>query len=220
VRAYKRGLEVEPENVELLNSLGFALFQQGKSEEAVDALERALKVDPKHWKAHNNMALASIDLGELEMAEAHYRDSLAIEPQPAIYNDLGFVLERQGLSDEAVEMYRKSVEIDPESAPANYNLAAALARSGEFAEAELHFRAALAMVPNTQSYTGLGIVLLQQGRAEEAMASLRDAIAADPKNAAAHQELAKVLVSLGRMDEALREQELAQSLEASRGSER
>ncbi len=47
VRAYRRGLEVEPENVELLNSLGFALFQQGKSQEAVAALEKALEVGPE-----------------------------------------------------------------------------------------------------------------------------------------------------------------------------
>ena len=122
VRAYERGLAVEPENVELLNSLGFALFQQGKSQEAVAALEKALAVDPKHWKAHNNLALAAIDLGELEVAEAHYRESLAIEPQPAIYNDLGFVLEREGLTEEAVELYRKALELDPESASAHYNL--------------------------------------------------------------------------------------------------
>ena len=79
VRSYRRGLEIEPENVELLNAMGFSLFQQGKSAEAVVAFEKALEVDPKHWKAHNNMALASIDLGELELAEAHYRESLAIE---------------------------------------------------------------------------------------------------------------------------------------------
>ena len=102
VKAYERGLAVEPLNVELLNSLGFALFQQGKSQEAVVALEKALAVDPKHWKSHNNLALAAIDLGELEVAEAHFRESLAIKPQPAIYNDLGFVLERQGLTEEAV----------------------------------------------------------------------------------------------------------------------
>ena len=79
VRIYERGLAVEPGNVELLNALGFSLFQQGKSKEAVVALEKAIAVDPKHWKAHNNMALASIDLGELEVAEAHYRESLAIK---------------------------------------------------------------------------------------------------------------------------------------------
>jgi Flp pilus assembly protein TadD len=164
VRAYDRGLAVEPENVELLNANGFALFQQDKSDEAVLALEKAIEVDPKHWKAHNNMALASVDLGEFELAEAHYRESLAIEPQPAIYNDLGFVLERQGLPFEAVEMYRKSLELDPESIAAHFNLASSLARSGEFEEAELHFRAVLEKEPSSQAYTGLGIVLWEQGK--------------------------------------------------------
>ena len=67
VRAYERGLAVEPGNVELLNALGFSLFQQGKSKDAVVALEKAIAIDPKHWKSHNNLALASIDLGELEV---------------------------------------------------------------------------------------------------------------------------------------------------------
>ena len=202
VKAYERGLEVEPENVELLNSMGFALFQQGKSEEAVGALEKALAVDPKHWKAHNNMALASIDIGELEIAEAHYRESLAIEPQPAIYNDLGFVLERQGLPFEAVDMYRKSLELDPESPTAHYNLAASLARSGEFAEAEPHFRAALEIDPSTQAYTGLGIVLWQQGLADEAIASLQSAIKTDPNNASAYDQLGTIQVQQGKLEEA------------------
>ena len=202
VRSYRRGLEVEPENPELLNALGFSLFQQGKSQEAVAAFEKALAADPKHWKAHNNMALASIDLGELEEAEAHYRESLAIEPQPAIYSDLGFVLERQGMTEEANELYRKSLELDPESAAAHYNLAASLARRGEFTVAERHFRAALAKNPNAQTYTGLGIVLGQQGRADEAIASLRDAIEADPKYPAAYDQLATILVEQGRLEEA------------------
>jgi tetratricopeptide (TPR) repeat protein len=202
VRIYERGLKVAPDNVELLNSLGFALFQQGKSEEAIVALEKALAVDPKHWKAHNNMALAAIDLGELELAEAHYRESLAIEPQPAIYNDLGYVLESEGLPHEAAEMYRKSLELDPESATAQYNLAASLAKSGEFAEAEPHFRAALAKNPNTQAYTGLGVVLLRQDRVNEAIASLREAIKADPTNAAAYDPLAAILVQQGKLEDA------------------
>ncbi len=202
VRAYDRGLDVEPENVELLNAKGFALFQQGKSEEAVVALEKALEVDPKHWKSHNNMALASIDIGELELAEAHYRESLTIEPQPAIYNDLGFVLERQGLSYEAVEMYRKSLELDPESETAQFNLAASLARSGEFAEAETYFRKVLANDPSSKAYSGLGIVLLQQGRVDEAIASLRKAIEVDPGNAVPYDQLGSILVQQGKLEEA------------------
>jgi Flp pilus assembly protein TadD len=169
VRIYQRGLAVEPDNVELLNSLGFALFQQGNSKEAIVALEKALAVDPKHWKAHNNLALAAIDVGELEVAEAHYRESLAIKPQPAIYNDLGFVLERQGLTDEAVEAYRKSLKLDPKSASAHYNLGASLARSGKFAEAERHLRSSIAADPkNAVAHQALAQVLESLGRTDEA----------------------------------------------------
>jgi len=169
VKAYERGLAVEPDNVELLNSLGFALFQQGKSKEAVVALEKALAVDPKHWKSHNNLALAAIDVGELELAEAHYRESLAIKPQPAIYNDLGFVLERQGLNEEAAEAYRKAVKLDPESVSANYNLGSSLARSGKFTEAESHLRAAIETDPkHAAAHQALAQVLESLGRTDEA----------------------------------------------------
>jgi tetratricopeptide (TPR) repeat protein len=180
VKAYERGLAVEPRNVELLNSLGFALFQQGKSKEAVAALEKALEVDPKHWKAHNNLALAAIDIGELEVAEAHYRESLAIKPQPAIYNDLGFVLEREGLHEEAVEAYRKAVKLDPDSASANYNLGSFLARSGKFAEAERHLRAAIEADPtNAAAHQALAQVLESLGRTDEARGEIEATKALD-----------------------------------------
>jgi tetratricopeptide (TPR) repeat protein len=193
VRAYERGLAVEPDNVELLNSLGFALFQQGKSQDAMVALEKAVAADPKHWKSHNNLALAAIDLGEFETAEAHYRESLAIQPQPAIYNDLGVVLERQGLSDEATRAYRKAIELDPKSASAQFNLGASLARSQEFVEAERRFRRALALQPDARTYTALAVVVSQQGRADEAVALLKKALEADATYAPARDRLAEIL---------------------------
>jgi tetratricopeptide (TPR) repeat protein len=202
VEAYRRGLEAEPENVELLNAMGFALFQQGKSDEAIVALEQALAIDPKHSKAHNNMALAAIDLGELEIAEVHYRESLAIEPQAAIYSDLGFVLERQGMAEDAADAYRKALELDPELHSARYNLGATLARSGEYEEAEGHLKAALANDPNTQTYTALGVVQWQQGRTEDGIASLEAAIVANPKNAAPYDYLGTIYVEQGRLEDA------------------
>lgn len=199
VKAYDRGLAVEPENVELLNAKGFALFQQGKSEQAVVSLQQAIDLDPMHWKSHNNMALASVDLGELEVAEAHYRESLAIEPQAAIYNDLGFVLTRQGLHFEAEEMYRESLELDPESATTHYNLGALVAGRGELAEAEAHFRASIEIEPTSRAYTALGLTLSrQQDRDEESIASLRKAVELDPGNQEARRLLAQARGSAGK----------------------
>ena len=202
VVSYRKGLAVEPENVELLNSMGFALFQQGKSNEAIIALEKALKVDPKHFKSHNNMALASIDIGEFELAEAHYRESLAIEPQSTIYNDLGYVLERQGLSEDAIEAYGDALKLDPESATSHFNLATHLARNKEYSEAENHLLAALKTQPNSKVYTGLGAVLWQQGRAEEAITNLQTAIQKDPKFTGASNTLGKIFMEQGKLEEA------------------
>ena len=98
--------------------------------------------------------------------------------------------------------YRKALELDPESAAAHYNLGASLARSGRFAEAESHLRAALEKNPNTQTYTALGIVLWQQGRVDEAIANLRAAIEADPNNAAAYDQLGTILIQQGKLEEA------------------
>ena len=202
VKSYLKGLEAEPENVELLNSMGFALFQQGKSEEAVASLEKALKIDPKHYKAHNNMALASIDMGEVELAEIHYRESLSIEPQASIYNDLGYVLERQGMVDEAVEAYQNALAIDPNSATSHFNLATHLAREQKYVEAESHLRKALNTQPDAKVYAGLGAVLWQQGRADEAIENLQIAILEDPASAAASDSLGKILMAQGKLEQA------------------
>ena len=168
VRLYQRGLEIEPDNVELLNAMGFALFQQGKSQEAVAELEKAVAIDPKHVKARNNLALAAIDAGELELAEAHYRESLAIKPDPAIYNDLGFVLERMGMSEDAEAAYRKALALNPKSSAANYNLGASLVRQGRTDEAIVRFKAALEADPkNTAAQQALAQALIGGGRTGE-----------------------------------------------------
>ncbi|MCH2187725.1 tetratricopeptide repeat protein [Myxococcota bacterium] len=215
IRAYRQGLESEPQNPELLNSLGFSLFQMGRSEEAIEALEGAVEADPTHWKAHNNLALASVDLGELELAEAHYRESLALQPQPAIYNDLGFVLERLGMADEAQEMYRASLKLAPEASGTHYNLGASLARRGNDTEAEAHFRRALALSPSFQAHIGIAVVLRRQGQPDEAIQHLRDAMRIDPSQSIAYEQLGDLLREQGRFKEAVEQYRQANRLQPS-----
>ena len=217
IRAYRRGLESEPKNPELLNSLGFSLFQLGRSEEAIETLEAAVEVDPTHWKAHNNLALASVDLGELELAEAHYRESLALEPQPAIYNDLGFVLERLGMPDDAQEMYRASLALTPEASRTHYNLAASLARSGDDVEAEKHFAQALSLSPSFQAHIGMAVILRRRGQTEEAIRHLRDAIRIEPSESVAYEQLGDLFRDQGRFKEAAEQYRQANRLKPSVG---
>ena len=100
-------------------------------------------------------------------------------------------------------MYRKSLELDPASASAHYNLAASLVRSGELAEAERHFRAALAQKPSAPdlhrprrsscgsraAWTKPSPVCTTRSRPTR-------------KHPAAYDQLGTILVEQGRLDEA------------------
>jgi TolB-like protein/Tfp pilus assembly protein PilF len=55
---FRHGLEVAPENVDLLRNLGYADRELGKSEEALVALRRTADLDPRSWQ--NQLGLAEI----------------------------------------------------------------------------------------------------------------------------------------------------------------
>src|SRR5262249_54044557 len=112
-RAYRRGLEIAPDDAELRNALGWTLFQCGRPAEAVTEYERALAANPNHVKSHNNLALALVELGRLEEAARHFQSSLALEPRAEIYSDLGFAMARLGKLEEARADYQKALALDP-----------------------------------------------------------------------------------------------------------
>lgn len=201
-RAYRRGLEVAPENAELRNALGWVLFQDGRTQEAVVEYKRAVAADPKHAKAHNNLALALVELGQLDEAATHFSASLAIEPKPEIYSDLGFVLARLGRTQDADAQYKKALALDPNCPSAHFNMAVAAVQSGDLAAAESHYRQALPGRPTAETHNGLGFVLARQGRADEAIAEYQKAISVDPKFAPAYNNLAEALARQGKLDDA------------------
>jgi Flp pilus assembly protein TadD len=201
-RAYRRGLEIAPEDPELRNALGWTLFQDGRTADALPEYRRALAANPSNAKAHNNLALVLIELGQLDEAAKHFAASLESEPKAEIYSDLGFTLAQLGRSAEALENYKKALELDANCASAHINLAVTLVQSGNFAEAESHYRRALSGRSTAETHNGLGYVIGRQGRTDEAVAEFRKAIELDPKYAPACNNLAEVLVRQGKLEEA------------------
>jgi Flp pilus assembly protein TadD len=201
-RAFRRGIELVPNDAELHNSLGWTLFQDGRSEEAVEEYERALAVNPKNAKAHNNMALALVELGRLDDAASHFTASLAVEPKPEIYSDLGFTLARLGKTKEALADYQKALALDPNCPSAHLNLAVTSLQAGNLDDAGAHYRKALAAKPTAEAHNGLGFVLARQGRTDEAVGEFQKAVDANPKFVPAYNNLAEALVGQGKLEEA------------------
>src|SRR5262245_46196898 len=201
-RAYKRGLEMVPDDAELRNALGWTLFQEGNTADAVVEYRRALKTNPLSAKVHNNLALALVELGQLDEAASHFSRSLELDPKAEIYSDLGFTMARLGKPEVALANYQKALELDPNCASAHANMAVSYAQAGQLDEAESHYRKALAGQPTAETHNGLGYVLARQDRTDDAIAEFHKAIDANPKFAPAYNNLAEALVKPGKLEEA------------------
>ena len=219
-RAFRRGLELAPNDAEMHNSLGWTLFQDGRSQEAAAEYERSLAIDPRQAKAHNNLALALVELGRIDAAATHFKASLDLDPRAEIYSDLGFAMARLGRTDEALANYRKALDLDPNCASAHLNLAVVSVQAGDLGAAESHYRAALPGRPTAEVHNGLGFVLVRQDRADDAFAEFRRAIEIDPRYVPAYNNLAEALAARGELEEAERFYARSLELKPSPGVER
>jgi tetratricopeptide (TPR) repeat protein len=111
---------------------------------------------------------------------------------------------RAGRLDQADELYRQVIEIQPNEADAQHLLAVLAHQRGQYDVAERLARRAIAArgQPVAEFSNTLGNALAAQGRAAEAVPCFEEAIRLHPDDASAHKNLADVLGVLDRLDEA------------------
>lgn len=92
----------------------------------------------------------------------------------------------------------------PEAPEAHHLLAMLALGDARYAEAVVHFEAALRGAPDSPDLqTNLGVALAQLGREAEARARLEEALRDDPGHPEAHSALGALLARAGRLDEAI-----------------
>jgi Flp pilus assembly protein TadD len=185
--------------------LGEAQQAQGRTAEALTALQCAVRLRPRqpYWLIRLGAALA--DAGKLDEAVTTLRQALALEPGLAdAHYQLGVVLARQGQAEQAITSYQEAARLQPQHVEALTNLGVLLAQQKRLPEAVDTLRRAVAIRPTfAKAHHNLGVALAEQGKLVEAADSLRRALEHQPDYAEAHFNLANTLRDLGRRDEAL-----------------
>ena len=147
------------EDVEALNGLGVAYGDAGRQADAVRTFKRILVLDPTNGLAFQNLsaialqqALATKSAAEresgLHAAEADARQAIEADPAlPDAYTTLGVVLSTTGRKTEAIDAWKKAVDLDADQFNALYNLWSELLSAGRRDEAILYGRRFVATAP-------------------------------------------------------------------------
>lgn len=142
IEKYRAAVEINPNNFEALNNLGFSLCQMDQFDEAIEINCRAIRLNPSVPGAYYHLGLALDRSGRTHEAVPEYREAIKLDPDLVeALNDLAWVLaansdDQLRNGDEAVRLSQHACELTHYERPLLIGtLAAAYAEAGRFSDA-------------------------------------------------------------------------------------
>ena len=143
---------------------------------SISLWEHALKATKNNSTAHYNLATALAEKGRFEEAAEHCQAAIQLRkiPKPEMLYNMGSIYNNLGYYTEAMEVYARTIKIDPNYADSYVGLANTLGKIGRHAEAEQACKLAIKIKPDfAEAYATLGAAYISQGRWAEAIEALQ-----------------------------------------------
>jgi tetratricopeptide (TPR) repeat protein len=171
------------------------------------ATDKALALDDQLGEAYSALAGIKLEMDDLEGAEAASQRALELNPNYATAHlDYGTILMSNNLGrpEEALELFKKAVELDPLSTAAINYVGYSLLTLGRFEEALPWWEKALEIDPaDAMSHMGIGDYYhLALGQLDEATVWYAKALSLDPRNSFIYPSMGWLLLDLGDPDHA------------------
>jgi Flp pilus assembly protein TadD len=185
---------------------GSVMMQQGRYEAAIEAFERADKISPNNATVHNMLGLCSLKMRALDDALASFDRALLIIPS---FTD---ARNNRGVTYLAMGQYHLA-EVDfiavlgdstyPHRKQVHFNLGLTYLQRGQLGAAEDSFRKAIVLPnPVVEGYIKLAAIAQRRGRMETAEDLLIEAQLNFPERLDLSFELGKLLMIMGREEDA------------------
>lgn len=172
---------------------GRQLERAGKLAEARDAYQRLIVKYPERHEPYHRLGVVADRQKRYREAVALYSQAVALNPDPEIFNDLGYCYYLQGQLDKAESALLKAVSMKPANARFRNNLAMVYGHQGRYDEAMEQFRRGGS---EADAFYNMAFILAARDDVQGAKNCLMLAQAADPM----HEKAREALVSFQEAD--------------------
>jgi tetratricopeptide (TPR) repeat protein len=204
------GLTVEPALCEAV--LGH--MRSGRYLDAQLSCHRTLEAYPEHPELLHLMALVCLNAKQFDHAVEWASRAIRNDPKPAYLTTLGTALLHLRRHDDALKVFDKAVQLEPDDPGLWSNLGEALIEAGRLADALACFSRALQIDPDhSNAAYKSGMLLREQGRLDQALACFDTCDRLQADHAPTLHLRALVLDALGRFEESLRDNRRANELD-------
>jgi superkiller protein 3 len=181
-QAYRRVLELSPNDLDALNNLGLLLFRAKKYEEATVLFDKLAGLNPSSISAKVNLGSAAVNAGQTGKAVAAWKEVIKAEPgRTPIRLQLANALWELGDVEGARYHYLQILGRDKNHPEALNGIGLSHLRAGKLPQAEAAFRSAIEAKPTyVAAHNNLAITLERMGQRAEAIKILEKALKIAP----------------------------------------
>jgi Tfp pilus assembly protein PilF len=204
-RSMRKATHLAPWRADLHSALGIVEYERGKFTQARRSFEAALNQTSAPEEALLGMALSLHTMNKESDAIYYYLSYLAKRPDNvSSMINLGAAYQSTGQIDEAIEMFERACEIEPENPVVHGAYGRSLYELGRSDEAIIRLRRAIDLgSTDIELYRALSVALITQDEFDDARAQLERAVEIDPEHLAARMDLARLLTEAGELEEGL-----------------
>jgi tetratricopeptide (TPR) repeat protein len=172
---------------------GLAYKAEGKSDQAIEALERAVAANPKHYMAWASLGnLYKTARQDIPKAVAAYEHAASgLKKDKVVWENLGMAYFRNKQEDQALKALITASTLDPNDADIRGNLGTVRRQMHDYPGAIVDLEVAVKLKPDDAQFANnLGVAYRFAKRDDDAIKIHQKAIALAPDNASFHLNLA------------------------------
>lgn len=177
----ERAAADRPDDPQVQYFYAHALAAAGKPEDAIPIYERAATLDPKEPSVWLELAQTQAALNRIEDAAGNYRKAGELNPELRSHQlQLAEKVELEGGSEQALEMYRDYLAIDPDQVAVRERIGMLLLQAKQYQEAAKELEIVVEQSPTDAARAALAQAYALANDADAARKKWAEAVEANP----------------------------------------